>query len=135
MGSVLFLPASAERSRAECRLPISAKSTPACPSDTAKRSHVIDVGSAIACAPDHFPNRFASASRPASVGPALNSSTTSPTPPASGRRTTVQWLATTAASMPIASAALPSRVAARGSSFLLGIRRLLCQELTDGPLV
>ena len=39
IGSDLFLPATAERNRAECRLPTKARSTPASPRAMAKGSH------------------------------------------------------------------------------------------------
>src|SRR5579875_2713764 len=89
MGSDLFFPASAERSLAEWRLPTRANSTPAFSSVTANGSHVMDVGSATSMAPGHGLSRLASASSPASVGPLLKSSTTSPARPAWGRRTTM----------------------------------------------
>jgi hypothetical protein len=88
IGSDLFLPASAERSRAECRLPTSDSSTPASPNAIDNGSHVIDVGSATATAPGQAASRLVSRSIPANVGGTTKSSTTVPGRPASGRRTT-----------------------------------------------
>ena len=84
IGSDLFLPANAERSRAEWRLPTSDNSTPALPNAIDNGSQVIDVGSTTATAPGHDANRFVSRSIPANVGGPTKSSTTVPGLPASG---------------------------------------------------
>jgi hypothetical protein len=130
MGSDLFFPASAERSRAECRLPMSARSPPAFRSATDNGSHVMDVGSATAITPGHCDRRLVKISMPASVGATTKSSSVSPAPLTPGRRTTTWWLATTAASMPIAT----GLVASSGTRVLLSLLRTSVprSELTDG---
>jgi hypothetical protein len=130
MGSDLFFPANAERSRAECRLPMSARSAPAFRSATDSGSHVIDVGSATAITPGHCDIRLVRISMPASVGATTKSSSVSPAPLIPGRRTTTWWLATTAASMPIAT----GLVASSGTRVLLSLLRTSVprSELTDG---
>ncbi|MDA8359905.1 MAG: hypothetical protein M0Z95_27210 [Actinomycetota bacterium] len=89
IGSDLFFPASADRSRAECRFPTSASSTPDARNATASGSHVIDVRSAMASVPGHFAKRLVRLSIPGNVGAATKSSTTSPALPVCGRRTTM----------------------------------------------
>jgi hypothetical protein len=132
MGSDLFFPASAERSRAECRLPTSARSPPAFRNATDSGSHVMDVGSATAMTPGHCDRRLVRISMPARVGATTKSSSVSPAPLTPGRRTTTWWLATTAASMPIAT----GLVASSGTRVLLSLLRTSVprSELTDGRM-
>ena len=87
IGSDLFLPANAERNRAECRLPTNANEHPARPNAIDKGNHVIDVGSATAITGACGASRFDSMSIPASDGAATKLATTSPGPPGLGRRT------------------------------------------------
>lgn len=89
IGSDLFLPANAGRSRAECRLPTNANEQPASPSAIDNGSHVIDVGSATAITPRYAPNRFVNIARPDKVGGAVKSSMIVPASPATARRTTM----------------------------------------------
>jgi hypothetical protein len=89
IGSDLFLPANAERNRAEWRLPTSDSSTPAFRRAIDNANHVIDVGSATATAPGQVTSRLVNRSIPANVGGTTKSSTMVPGRPASGRRTTM----------------------------------------------
>ena len=83
----MFLPANAERSRAECRLPTNANEHPARPSAIDSGNHVIDVGSATAITGANADRRFDNMSIPASVGAATKLATTSPGPNGLGRLT------------------------------------------------
>jgi hypothetical protein len=85
----LFLPANAERNRAEWRLPTSDSSTPALCRAIDNANHVIDVGSATATAPGHDTSRLVNRSIPANVDGTTKSSTTVPSRPASARHTTM----------------------------------------------
>ena len=89
MGSDLFLPANADRNRAECRLPTNASLQPASPSAIDNGNHVIDVGSATAITPGYTPSRFVNVARPDKLGAAVKSSITTPASPATARRTTM----------------------------------------------
>ena len=84
IGSDLFLPANAERSRAECRLPTNANEHPARSSAIDSGNHVIDVGSATAITGAYGASRFDNVSIPASVGAATKLATTSPGPTGPG---------------------------------------------------